>query len=89
MSTLIRDLTKSHKTKYFCRKCLTRINDINQVGKHVKICRSPTDINTEFILSKPGSVVKFRNIHKQFKHPYIVYADFECLLIKEPNVTTK
>jgi len=88
MSRLIFDVTKNNKKKYFCRRCLTRVNDIKQIDKHVKICKSPTDVKTELILPEPGSKVSFRNIHKQFKHPYIVYADFECLLIKEPSVSS-
>ena len=59
-----------------------------QADKHIKTCKTPTDVETVKVLPEPGSKVSFKNIHRQFKHPYVVYADFECLLIKEHSVTT-
>ena len=88
MSRLIRNVTGHHDTKYCCRRCLKRLNDIKQIDKHVKTCKSPTEVLTEEVLPEPGTEVFFKNICRQFKHPFIVYADFECFLIKEPSVSS-
>lgn len=88
MSRLINNVTKNGHKTYFCRRCLKRLNTIQQIAEHKKSCKSTTDVETVKVLPKEGSKVSFKNIHKQFKHPYVVYADFECLLFKEPGVTT-
>ena len=41
--------------------------------------------------TKDSNIVTFKNIHKQLRMPYVVYADFEAILepISETGTTTK
>ena len=54
---------------------------------HQKLCKT---LNPQWVsYPKKGDVVKFTNIQKQLKAPFVVYADFECMLKSKSNVSTK
>lgn len=82
MSRLLGYTTKHDGQKFLCRRCLTRVTSLEVGDKHSKICKSMTDIKTRLVLPQPGSKVTFKNIHRQFKQPYVIYADFESLILK-------
>ena len=86
MSRLLGFTTKHESRQFLCRRCLTRVTSLEVADKHSKSCKSMTDIQTQLVLPKPGEKVKFKNIRKQFKQPYVVYADFESLIIKHESV---
>ena len=74
--------TKNHSSKLFCRFCLhgfdSRYSDQEKLKEHVSNCA---------LLGKPQKVVFpkdthtiLKNIRKQLKHTFVVYADLEALL---------
>eukprot|EP00745_Piridium_sociabile_P030720 TRINITY_DN50_c0_g2_i2.p1 TRINITY_DN50_c0_g2~~TRINITY_DN50_c0_g2_i2.p1 ORF type:complete len:791 (+),score=53.07 TRINITY_DN50_c0_g2_i2:2261-4633(+) len=86
--TLIRTMsrllayTSAHKGKQeFCRRCLLRIPSIGAALKHREHCNSSVESVTKLETPKPGKKVIFENWKKMQKNPYVVYADFESLIV--------
>ena len=81
MSRLIGFTTKHDGAQFLCRRCLTRVGSLELADKHGKICKTMTDVQTRLIYPEPNSKAQFKNTSKQFKQPFIVYADFESLVV--------
>lgn len=89
LSRLVSRQICSHEhRKYFCDGCLQFFTSFNILKQHMQ-----NDCNfvrndlpsKQLILDKfgcmvPENILKFENIQKQMKVPFIVYADFECIL---------
>ena len=90
MSRLIYQTSKHKEKKFLCRRCLKRVTTVNAMHEHSKSCKSTTDVNTVIKMPGEGSTVSFKNISRLQKAPYIVYADFESLIVnKNENVSDK
>ena len=86
------------KTKYFyCYSCLhgfkrkkneQKREDCQLLNEHRKYCKTLNPQRTIFP-SDNESILKFSNIEKQLKAPFVVYADIECALKRNTNVDTK
>jgi len=51
--------------------------------RHQPECKGLLKTPTKTELAKEGeNKMAFKNYHKQMKSPYVVYADFECVLKK-------
>src|SRR6201990_2988539 len=79
-------INKKHKEKtYPCRFCLHSFYKKELLDKHLPECSIHTPVRME--LSEDQ--VQFRLHYKQFKHPFVIYADFESTLQKihttQPN----
>ena len=81
MSRLMKHTTKDHLKQDFCRRCLLRMPSVETAVKHREHCMSITDCYTKLIPPKPGSKVSFKNFKKLQTNPYVVYADFESLIV--------
>ncbi|GBN25228.1 Zinc finger protein 568, partial [Araneus ventricosus] len=82
MSRLLGDLTK-HKTKHhYCYRCLHRFVKVGTLEEHLRYCNdhSPQHIKMP---AKGENFIKFVNVHYQHPLPYVIYADFESLIVKE------
>ncbi|GBN91892.1 hypothetical protein AVEN_35644-1 [Araneus ventricosus] len=82
MSRLLGDLTK-HKTKHrYCYRCLHRFVKVETLEEHLQYCNdhSPQHIKMP---AKGENFIKFQNVNYQHPLPYIIYADFESLIVKE------
>ena len=89
MSRLITH-TSLHKSKQdFCRRCLVRLPSVEAAAKHREHCKSTTDSITKLVPPKPGSKVSFKNLKKLQTNPYVVYADFESLIVPYQGPTPK
>jgi hypothetical protein len=89
LSRLVSSQISNHEhKKYFCDGCLQYFRTSDTLQQHEQ-----NDCNfirndfpsKQFIVDKfgnnvPENILKFENIHKQMKVPFIVYADFECAL---------
>nr|XP_032289060.1 uncharacterized protein LOC116649904 [Drosophila virilis] len=73
---LCNQLTKCHGKTYLCNTCLLHFCDINKLERHRIECNK---IVTEMPEIK-DSVLRFKNFKKQMNVPFVVYADFECIL---------
>ncbi|GBM21452.1 hypothetical protein AVEN_161062-1 [Araneus ventricosus] len=86
MSRLLVDLTK-HKTKHhYCYRCLHRFVKVETLEEHLQYCNdhSPQHIKMP---AKGENFIKFQNVHYQHPLPYIIYADFESLIVKEVHTS--
>ena len=81
ISGLLRGITSNHNGDFYCLNCLHSYRTKSKLKKHEKICKNPNfcrlkmpDVDNNILESKPGK--------KSLKHPFIIYADLECLLLK-------
>jgi hypothetical protein len=81
MSKLLAYTTADKGKQEFCRRCLLRISSIGAALKHREHCNSSVDCVTKLITAKPGDKVSFKNLKKMQINPYVVYADFESLIV--------
>ena len=77
---LLFDTTKKDHKKHICIKCLHNFSSKELLDNHLidNLC-TKKDATAKIILPEVGSTIKFNNIHKQLKAPFVIYADFECI----------
>ena len=70
--------------KQFCRYCLRTLNKEEILKRHIKDCFK---INGKqiIIIPKKGKYVKFKNFERKIKSSFMIYADFESILVPEDN----
>ena len=78
---LLRGITSNHNGDFYCLNCLYSYRTKSNLKKREKICKNHDfchlkmpDVDNNILESKPGK--------KSLKHPFIIYADLECLLLK-------
>ena len=80
LSRLLASFTKHKGKKFFCDYCLHGFTRQDLLEQHIPHChkngpqkiRMPSDNN---------DILYFKDIHKQLKVPFVIYADFESILI--------
>ena len=70
--------------KYFCCYYLLAFNTEEILKRRIEDYFK-TNGNQRIIMPKKDQYVKFRKIKKRIKSPFIIYADFESILILEDN----
>ena len=90
LSALLFDQSKNSNSKHFCERCLHGYTTEELLERHKPECKGLLKSPTRTEMPKEGeNKMKFQNYNKQMKAPYVVYADFECLVKKistcEPN----
>ena len=70
--------------KHFCRYCLQAFSTKEVLKRHTKDC---VKINgkQKIRIPKRCEYVRFKNWRKKIKPPFIIYADFESILIPDEN----
>ena len=81
-NTIVYDHTRGKK--YFCCYYLLAFNT-EEILKHRIEGYFKTNSNQRIIMPKKDQYVKLRKIKKRIKSPFIIYADFESILILEDN----
>ena len=89
MSRLLHSQLNSHNSKkYFCDGCFQFFYTKNKLDQHQQydcnyvVTKIPTNnlkIN-KYGETIPENILQFENFEKQLKLPFVIYADFECLL---------
>jgi hypothetical protein len=89
---LINDFNKlnftvnNHKCKkYYCMRCCSFFNDQEKLNKHIEDCK-PIEKNEACKLvlpNKPNNIIQFLNHKNKNTVPYVIYADFECIISKK------
>lgn len=72
-------ITGHKEEKHFCCYCLLHFSEQKFLEKHEKLCKKhkPQAID----LPVPGkNILKFEKYEHAFRVPFVIYADFECLL---------
>ena len=78
------DHTLHRGRKHFCRYCLQAFSSEEILKCHIIDCLK---INGKQRIKTPekGEYVKFKNYERQIKSDFIIYADFESILLPENN----
>ena len=89
-TALLYDQNRHNENKHFCERCLQGYTTIGLLERHKPECKRLLKSPTRTEMPKAGeNKMAFKNFYKQMKAPYVVYADFECLVRKirtcEPN----
>ena len=83
-NTFMFDHTLHRWRKHFCRYCLQAFSSEEILKCHIIDCLK---INGKQRIKTPekGEYVKFKNYERQIKSDFIIYADFESILLPENN----
>ena len=83
VKSLLRLLSKQnskHKeAQHFCTNCLNGFESEILRDKHYEYCRSKDSVTVEMPTKHP--IVKYADGQYQFKVPFVIYADFESILV--------
>jgi hypothetical protein len=91
MSRLLYDKTQHEHRKHFCDFCCSSFNSEDNRDEHESLC-SQVDLAQKVKMPKPESAsLSFKGQLKMLKAPFVIYADFEALNMKEslPKPTDK
>ena len=81
ISGLLKGITSKHNGDFYCLNCFHSYTTEKKLKKHQRICR-----NHDFCYVKMpdenNKILKYNPGEKSLKHPFIIYADLECLLEK-------
>ena len=86
VTNLNRLLSTQHETGVrdnvaFCYRCLKNLHRTDRLDIHMKKCYSGT--GQRVVMPTPEEAVnKFKDWSKMLSHPFVVYADTECILVK-------
>ena len=78
------DYTLRRGRKHFCRYCLQAFSTEEILKRHIKYSFKIND-KQRIIMPEEDEYVKFRNYERKIKSPFIIYADFESILVPEEN----
>ena len=81
LSGLLRGITCNHKEDFYCLNCFCAYSTKNKLEEHKKICENNKYCNAE-MPTKDNNTTKDNQGEKSIKLPFVIYADFECLLEK-------
>jgi hypothetical protein len=81
---LVRDFDRllrkpNHHLRFHCRWCMFGFAQPDILAEHIKYCRQR---DAQRVSMSQHETIKFRNVHKQQQHPFVIYGDFECLTKK-------
>ncbi len=79
-SAFIADLHYSHRKKEFCKKCFGFFIDKVSYDLHSPYCNIAGIPDPIFIFPEEHTTLSFANIRYMQAAPFVIYADFECLL---------
>ena len=80
LSRLLSKQNSKHKeAQHFCTNCLNGFKSEIIRNEHYEYCRSKYSVRVEMPTENP--IVKYTDGQYQFKVPFVLYADFESLLV--------
>jgi len=86
VSALLFHETKHQHAKHFCMMCLNHFTRKDLLESPKKYCNGVNGTPTRIEMPERGkNILSFQNYHKQMKMSYMIYADFEALVIKIPG----
>ena len=84
LSRLFRGITSNHDGDFYCLNCLHSFRTDNALKRHERLCDNNDYCHVEMPI-KDNNKLKHNHREKSLKAPYTIYADLECLLIKEQS----
>ena len=83
LTALLYDQNRHNESKHFCERYLHGYSRKDLLERHKPECKGLLKSPTRTEMLKEGeNKMSFTNYHKQMKVPYVIYADFECVLEK-------
>ena len=83
LTALLYDQNRHNESKHFCERCLHGYKRKEMLERHKPECKGLLKSPTRTEMLKEGeNTMEFKNFYKQMKVPYVIYADFECVLEK-------
>ena len=80
LSRLLSKQNSKHKeAQHFCTNCLNGFESEVIRDEHYEYCRSKDSVRVEMPTKNP--IVKYADGQYQFKVPFVIYADFESILV--------
>jgi len=72
-------LNTTHSTKHFCFRCLHNFTEEKNLIKHLPLCKTQ-EAGAVRMPSEDKKILQFKHIQRQMKVPFVIYADFECIV---------
>lgn len=86
LAKLCRTQISKHNDKiHICDRCLCHFNSKEQLESHTLDCLNFKPVKVEM---PKENVLKFKSTMHQFKAPFVIYADLECLTSKVDDEST-
>ena len=86
LSRLLSSMKNNHQHKlYFCINCMNSFNTEEKRDNHVEYCRDHDSVKIKMPNEK-NKWLKFKDGYKQFKVPFVMYFDTECILEKMSKI---
>ena len=82
LSRLFRGITSNNNGDFYCLGCLHSFRTDNKLKKHKRLCNNHDYCHVE-MSTRDNNTLKYNHGEKLLKVPWVIYADFECLLIKQ------
>lgn len=70
--------SKHSHSIHLCRRCLSHFGTEDLLKTHRDYCKQHEAV--KIIMPKEGETIKFKDFNRSMKVPFVVYADFECML---------
>lgn len=90
---LIKNFTKltaasinANSASIVCRKCMVAHRSQEVFDKHSYYCKN---LQPRCEMPKEGEILKFKNANRKQKHPIVIAADFEALLVPQEDGNSK
>ena len=84
LSRLFRGITANNNGDFYCLGCLHSFRSDNGLKRHERLCDNNDYCHVE-MPTKDNKTLKYYHGEKSLKAPFTIYADLECLLIKEQS----
>ena len=81
---LFRAITANHHGDFYCLNCVQSFRTDNTLKRHERLCDNNDYFHVE-IPTKNNNALKYNHGQKSLKVPFTIYADLECLLIKQQS----
>ena len=82
LSRLFRRITSNNNGDFYCLGCLHSLRPDNALKKHERLCNNYDYCDIEMPYSA-NNTLKYIHGENSLKVPWVIYADFECLPIKQ------
>ena len=83
-SALIASQINNHKgSRHICLNCFNSFNSPETLETHKEYCYENESVKT--LMPPPGTYLRFKNFLHSEKAPFVIYADFECKIIRMDN----
>ena len=84
LSRLFSGTTSDHVGDFYCLSCLHSFRTDNALKKHGRLSDNNDCCHVE-MPTKDNNKLKYNHEEKSLKVPFTIYADLECLLIKQQS----